>query len=367
MKAGIASSIANEAGVEDGDVIITASSGSIRITADILTTSNTPAAITSALSSAFASVPALSELLGPSITVQAIESPPENVVRLIFVNASPPAPPPAAPTSLSTLQSITYIGAPALGALLLLVLATFVACKFHSRRKKRRASFWTADGDVENAKAPATEPGAESQQPRDTAERRLIMAAAKAKEERVKAEREAAAKLEAEKAAAVQATADKLFAEQATAAMAVAEKKKAAKAAAEKAEEARLEAERLEEERMEAERLAAEMEAEEQRRRETEKFWSGTGSPDHQSLPKLMTSTTRNGVNDARAELEKLWLFVGMSPRATDRGGPTERTNRTDQTDRPVGTDRRSQTQPRLQPTTPPPMLSELAEDPYTV
>jgi len=351
VKNDIASRIAVAAGVDVTEVVITAASGSVTLTVDILTTSSTPTEVMGALGSSFSSAAALSELLGPSVSVEAIASAPQDTTKLVMTIPSPGAPPPPSPAGLSSVQAIAFIGAPVIAVVL--IIGGLVVMR---RRQRKKGALSPTDAVRASTGSAALDDG-EAAGRRDFAAAPIFERA-----ERQRAEKLAAAKAAEEKAATEKAEAERLAAEQAAAKKAAedaaeAERLAIALAAAEKAAVEKAEADRIA-----AEHAAIVKAAQEKLEKEAAAFWNSTGSPDHRELPKVISSKTRNGVNDARAELERLWQFVGMSPRRESSPSPTGRLS----TSADPAPRRQSQTERPPLPATPPPYHQDPAIDPFT-
>lgn len=313
----IAAKLAAAAGVDADDVKITAVAGSIKLIVDILTTSTTPTAVLGALSTTFASESALSAVLGDSVTVEAITSPPAEETKLIMVAAPSPPPPLSPSTALGTVEILLYIGAPTL-AVVLIAMGLIILHIRRKRRAARKAKLAPSRSLPEPAPATAAstfDDGAPAGiRPKETfVERKL-------REQKAERDAKAAARAaeiaeEEAKAAAVQSEADRIAAEKAAIAKAAEDEAAALRAIADQIAAEK----KAEEDRLAAIKKAAEDAAAEKLRMETEKFWTEGPTPDHRTIPKLVTSNTRNGVNDARQELERLWAFVGMSPKSAPK------------------------------------------------
>ena len=315
----IAAKLAGAAGVDAADVKITAVAGSIKLIVDILTTSATPTAVMGALSTTFASESALSAVLGNSVTVEAITSPPAQYTKLVMIDAPSPPPPLSPSTALRAVDILLYIGAPALAALLIAIGLIILHIR-RNRRAARKAKLAPSRSLPEPAPAPAASAASFDHGGPQGYVRKETFVERKLREQKAERDAKAAARAaeiaEAEaKAAAEKAEADRIAAEKAAAERAAADEAAALKAIADQIAAEK----KKEDDRLAAIKKKAEDEAAEKLRIETEKFWTEGPTPHHRLVPKLTTSNTRNGVNDARQELERLWKFVGMSPKMPDR------------------------------------------------
>ena len=335
----MASRIAQAAGVAADDVRITVVAGSITVTVDILTKSATSASITGALQASFSSAAALSNLLGPSVTVEEIKEPPREITKVVLIGAYvPPAPPSLSPTSV-----VLYIVLPmVLVAFALLLLFLKFRGKIYFNRRMRRLLNAPTDEELRAiVKVEAAARGHVVRKRLDKGWRdelkkargaaQMARWAAREREREEQAKRDKAA---AEQAEADRVVAEKLAAERA-AEQAILDQLAAERAAVDRALAA-MAAARAEEERNAAAEVAALEEATaalhafaaqaaaEKLERDKKEFWERGPTPDHKSLPAIIKSDprTRNGVGDAREELMRLMSFVGMrSPKPDSNRG----------------------------------------------
>ena len=271
--------------------------------------------------------------------VEEIKEAPRAETKNVMVAEYVPPPPPI----LTTTQVLLYYALPpgAVVALTLLLLCIFRRKILGYRRMRRLLKFptdkevrsiikleaasrgltvrkrldkgWRAELKKQRAAEKLARWKIREQQREEQARRDRVAA------EKAEVERRVAEKLAAERAAA-KAIEDQLAAERAAVEKALAEK------AAAKAEEERKAAEQAAalEEATAALYAFANQAAMEKLEREKKEFYEKGPTPDHNSLPDVIKSDpqTRNGVGDARRELNRLMAFVGMrSPKEVTSPG----------------------------------------------